>query len=205
MISASKLAAKMSLGSPNRRCTAAVISRMYGSDNSIVEPNLKQQKDQKSTKQSKSKLQEPIESSLVTGEIKASRLAKLHSIRDAGLEPFAYSFDKNCNAQDLHRKYADLPPDQLDETADIRFAGRIMIRRLLGKLAFFQMMDESGTIQLYFDLGKFDDPELAKKNLNDWTDAGIQIMATMEIVSKENKNRITVIVDLLTMHNSFIR
>ena len=101
------------------------------------------------------------------------RRAKIDTIREAGAEPFAYSFDRNCNAQELHNRFSSLPADGEDETADIRYAGRIMIRRFFGKLAFFEMQDESGRIQLYIDMTKLGaDTSAEKKRLTEWTDAG---------------------------------
>jgi len=44
-----------------------------------------------------------------------------------------------------------------DESADVAVAGRIMTRRVFGKLAFFTLQDESGTIQLQFDKTRLDE------------------------------------------------
>jgi len=35
--------------------------------------------------------------------------------------------------------------------ADVAVAGRLMLRRVMGKLAFLTLRDESGTIQLYVE------------------------------------------------------
>jgi hypothetical protein len=103
----------------------------------------------------------------------AVRKAKIDNIRQAGMEPFAYSFDRNCNAQQLHSRFASLAADSEDESADIRYAGRVMVRRFFGKLAFFDLLDESGRIQLYIDMTRLgSDASAEKKRLIEWTDAG---------------------------------
>lgn len=43
-----------------------------------------------------------------------------------------------------------------DESADVTVAGRILTRRIFGKLAFFTLQDESGTVQLYLDKKRLD-------------------------------------------------
>ena len=48
----------------------------------------------------------------------------------------------------------------------VAVAGRVMTRRVMGKLAFFTLADESGPIQLYLEKATLassmpDDPEIA--------------------------------------------
>jgi len=83
-------------------------------------------------------------------DIRAARLDKIEQLRAAGVEPFAYNWDLTHHAADLQRTYADLEPgaERADEVA---IAGRIVARRVFGKLAFFGLQDETGTIQLYLD------------------------------------------------------
>ncbi len=44
-----------------------------------------------------------------------------------------------------------------DEAADVAVAGRIMARRVFGKLAFFTLQDNTGVIQLYIDKGRLEE------------------------------------------------
>lgn len=92
------------------------------------------------------------ESSLSESELRLNRLSKVEAIRAAGIEPFEYTFQTTHSSSQLLAQYdGKLEPGEEDETANVSVAGRIMIRRLFGKLAFFAVQDERGTIQLQFD------------------------------------------------------
>lgn len=83
-------------------------------------------------------------------EIRAARLQKVEDLKQVGQNPFAYRWDVTYQTAQLQEKYADLAAGE--EVADtVSIAGRILARRVFGKLAFFGVQDESGTIQLYLD------------------------------------------------------
>ena len=82
--------------------------------------------------------------------LKAARIEKASQMRAAGIEPYAYKFTRTHMAQDLQDSYSNLEAgEEVDDRVAI--AGRIMLRRVFGKLAFFTLQDVSGTIQLYLD------------------------------------------------------
>ncbi len=81
-------------------------------------------------------------------DLLAERRRKLERIRDAGGEPFPYSFDRDSCARDLLEAHSDL--EQGQETDSVkRLAGRLAARRGHGKAAFLDLADRSGTIQLH--------------------------------------------------------
>ena len=83
-------------------------------------------------------------------EIRAARIEKLGQIKELGLNPYAYKWEISHHAAELQEKYADLASgEELDDRVAI--AGRIVARRVFGKLAFFELQDETGKIQLYLD------------------------------------------------------
>ena len=83
-------------------------------------------------------------------EIRATRIAKIAQIKELGLNPYCYKWEITHHAQQLQDKYADLAPGE--EIADeVSIAGRIMVRRFMGKLAFVDLQDETGQIQLYLE------------------------------------------------------
>ncbi len=85
----------------------------------------------------------------------AARREKMEAMRAAGIEPFAYSFDRTHAAQEAVML---APADQASESAEsVRVAGRIVSIRAHGKTAFAHLADASGRVQLYFrrdDLGE---------------------------------------------------
>lgn len=77
------------------------------------------------------------------------RKHKLHELRKHG-QPFPNDFKQNNLAADLHAAYDGLDNEQLEQKhIQVQVAGRIMLRRLMGKASFVQLQDRSGTIQLY--------------------------------------------------------
>ncbi|HEY5085832.1 MAG TPA: lysine--tRNA ligase [Gemmatimonadaceae bacterium] len=86
----------------------------------------------------------------------AARREKLDAMRAAGMEPFAYSFERTHTA---HEAVALAPDDQAGEpSATVRVAGRIVSMRTHGKTAFVHLSDASGRVQLYFRRDDLGDP-----------------------------------------------
>ncbi|HEY9832414.1 MAG TPA: OB-fold nucleic acid binding domain-containing protein, partial [Stenomitos sp.] len=85
--------------------------------------------------------------------IRAARLEKVHELKALGMNPYAYQWASTHHARELQEKFADLP-DGEEVDLEVAIAGRILARRVFGKLAFFNLQDETGTIQLYLDKQK---------------------------------------------------
>ncbi|KAL3757556.1 hypothetical protein ACHAWU_000515 [Discostella pseudostelligera] len=147
------------------------------------------------------------ESEMSVNELRDSRLAKVAAMRDAGAEPYAYVYSPNRSASQLAREYdGKLEPGE--EDADNKFtsceeevavAGRIMARRVFGKLAFYTLQDETGTIQLQFDktrLGERDSESF--KNLKAWTDTG-DIIGAKGTIRRTDKGELTLYAKEWTM------
>ena len=79
-----------------------------------------------------------------------ARLEKLQKIVDLGLDPFGQRFDNHMSIADARTKCPD-EPGELGEA--VRVAGRAMLRRKAGKLRFFNIKDQTDTIQLLFSRG----------------------------------------------------
>ncbi|MBT4121189.1 MAG: lysine--tRNA ligase [Candidatus Magasanikbacteria bacterium] len=85
------------------------------------------------------------------------RLKKLADLREAGVNPYPAKSHK------VHSLKAAL---ELDEGKEVVVAGRIMLKRDMGKIAFCQLQDESGKMQIVFkqdDIGKDNFKLFAKK------------------------------------------
>ncbi|NMF83628.1 lysine--tRNA ligase [Nodosilinea sp. P-1105] len=92
----------------------------------------------------------PGQSASSLEDIRAARLQKVEELKQVGQDPFAYRWDVTHHTADLQEKYADLEAgDEVD--IEVSLAGRILARRVFGKLAFFSLQDETGTIQLYLE------------------------------------------------------
>ena len=83
-------------------------------------------------------------------ELRDTRLEKSKALEDLGQGPYALTFNPSHRMAELQVAHADLPNgEEREETVSV--AGRVMTRRVMGKLAFFTLADETGTIQLFLE------------------------------------------------------
>ena len=128
-------------------------------------------------------------------EIRAGRLGKAEAMQAAGTNPFAYSFTQTSTTAELQEMYSGLENGVEDVSADVAIAGRIMTRRVFGKLAFFTLQDETGQVQLYLEEGRLGG---SFKDLKDWTDGG-DIIGVRGTVKKTDKGEVSVYATEWTM------
>jgi lysyl-tRNA synthetase class 2 len=84
--------------------------------------------------------------SSVLSEQEQQRRQNLQSIIDLGINPYpANEFKVNAYAADILENYER---DKLNYK-NIRFAGRIMSRRIMGSASFMELQDSTGRIQAY--------------------------------------------------------
>lgn len=127
-------------------------------------------------------------------EIRATRLEKVEQLKELGLNPYAYKWESTHSATQLQEKYAKLA-DGEEADDEVAVAGRILARRVFGKLAFFTLQDETGTIQLYLDKKRItqemaDVPD-AFNHLKKLTDAG-DIIGAKGTLKRTEKGELSV-------------
>jgi lysyl-tRNA synthetase class II len=84
------------------------------------------------------------------GDVFAERRAKLAAWRDAG-DVYPTKYQPRDEIGPLHDDYAGLEAGQ--DSGDVhRIAGRVMARRVHGKLTFVVLKDSSGELQLFAQL-----------------------------------------------------
>ncbi len=94
----------------------------------------------------------PGEAPADENQIIAERRAKLGALRAAG-PAFPNDFRRDALAGDLHARYDALGNDALEPQAiQVAVAGRMMLKRVMGKACFATLQDVSGRIQLYVTL-----------------------------------------------------
>lgn len=90
-----------------------------------------------------------IEEHLDESEVYQVRKQKLAQLREQGFD-FPNEFRREHLALDLLNQYAQLDKQQLvDQAIKVSVAGRIVLRRIMGKASFFHIQDVSGRIQIY--------------------------------------------------------
>ena len=87
----------------------------------------------------------------------AERKSKLASLREAG-NPFINDFKPENLAKSLHEEFDEFSNDQLQKSKNkVSIAGRIMLKRVMGKASFVQLQDTSDQIQLFVTRDELDD------------------------------------------------
>jgi len=98
--------------------------------------------------------------------IVAERRAKLAELREKGIA-FPNDFRRDAFAQDLQQAHAGAEKEALAEKGiRVQVAGRMMLRRIMGKASFFTLQDMSGRIQCY--ARKADLPEGVYDEFKGW-------------------------------------
>ena len=108
-------------------------------------------------------------------ELRETRLEKGKALAALGQGPYGVRFQPSHRTAELQAAHADLPNGEERDLA-VAVAGRVMTRRVMGKLAFFTLADETGPIQLYIEKATLadsmpEDPE-AFAHITTLVDAG---------------------------------
>ncbi len=109
------------------------------------------------------------------------RRAKREALYAAGKNPYGHAaFEYTHHIADLDEKYAELADGENTEDA-VSIAGRIMAKRVQGKIIFFELQDATGRIQLFCRinaLGEEAFAEMKDLDLGDWIGAHGLMMRT---------------------------
>ena len=75
------------------------------------------------------------------------RRKSLTALRELGIEPYpAEMYDVTATAAEISE---NLTEENKEQFAQVRIAGRIMSRRIMGSASFFELQDHTGRIQVY--------------------------------------------------------
>jgi lysyl-tRNA synthetase class 2 len=77
------------------------------------------------------------------------RLEKRQRMVDAGSIPYKNGFKPDITGAELKAKYEHMAKEEIGETPNYKFAGRVLIVRDFGKAAFLQCDDGTGKFQVY--------------------------------------------------------
>lgn len=103
--------------------------------------------------------------------LRAEKRRKLHALREKGINPYPYSFDRTAKVGELVSKYASgLQAGEKKPESVYRIAGRLMTLRAMGKASFFNVQDQSGTLQIYVKVEELSEQERAAFELVDLGD-----------------------------------
>jgi lysyl-tRNA synthetase class 2 len=118
------------------------------------------------------------------------RLAKVDALRDDGIEPYPYRFDRSATLGQVRRRHGDLGPG-VESDDRVRVAGRVLLIRRQGRLTFATIRDREASIQLFVSQKVAGDDVMAIVNdldLGDWVGVEGVVMTT-------NKGELSIKVD----------
>lgn len=111
---------------------------------------------------------------------RAKRFDKIDALRDGGVNPYPYRFDRTHTLAELRELYAGLEAGTETDVA-VAVAGRVMLLREQGKLVFATMRDRSGELQLFVSkavVGDHGFDAVRDLDLGDWVGVHGTVMTT---------------------------
>ena len=133
------------------------------------------------------------------------RREKLKKIREAGIA-FPNDFRPQHFAKTIHQEFGALENDALEPKAvEVTVAGRMMLKRVMGKASFATLQDGSGRIQLFISKENItsSDAETIYENFKHW-DLG-DILGATGILFKTKTGELSIRVNHLRLLTKSIR
>ena len=106
----------------------------------------------------------------------SSRMAKLEQFRDAGHEPYPYAFDRSHTLLELTESFDAL----LQQKVIVAIAGRLVAKRIMGKVCFAHVQDDTERMQIYVKGDDVTTYSLFKSaiDIGDWVGVNGSLMVT---------------------------
>lgn len=128
-------------------------------------------------------------------DLRKIRLEKLQQIKDMGIDPYPFSFDRTNFAAEIIENFKP------DTKQTVRISGRLMSVREHGKVVFAHVMDSSGRIQIYVRKDHVGDEKFEMFRLLDIGD----IIGVAGEVFKTRTEEITIVADELVLLSKNLR
>jgi lysyl-tRNA synthetase class 2 len=131
----------------------------------------------------------------------AERRKKLDTLREGG-NAFPNNFHRNALADELHNSYGDHEKETLEkENVEVSVAGRMMVKRVMGKASFIKLQDRSGQIQIRVERDRL--PEGVYADFKKW-DVG-DIVGATGVLFQTNTGELTVRADEIRLLTKSLR
>ena len=129
-------------------------------------------------------------------EFREARLSKAKSLIAKGFEPYCENFTVTHSTKFISDNYSYLDNGE-EFQLNISLAGRVLAKRVMGKIAFFSISDQEGPIQLYLEKLIIDNNEntndkyLSFNDLTELVDIGDWI-GVNGTIKKTNKGELSI-------------
>ena len=131
----------------------------------------------------------------------AERRSKLDALREQG-NAFPNDFRRNATADELHRTFDDHDDGRLrEEAVHAEVAGRMMVKRVMGKASFIKLQDRSGQIQVRLERDRL--PEGVYQSFKKW-DVG-DIVSAAGTLFRTKTGELTIMADEVRLLTKSLR
>ena len=89
--------------------------------------------------------------------IRAEKRSKLQALREKGIDPFPHNYKRTAEIKEIIHNFNNIEAGEKKEGDVFKIAGRLMTKRPMGKAAFFNIQDQSGTLQCYLKKAELDE------------------------------------------------
>ena len=123
------------------------------------------------------------------------RRAKREALIAAGIDPYGHSVKRSHSVGELNEKYAHLEDGESTED-EVLIAGRVMAKRVQGKIAFLELRESGCEIQLFCRinaLGEEAFAALCDLDVGDWIAVHGTMMRTTELLALAKRHGIKMI------------
>lgn len=135
-------------------------------------------------------------------EMRDQRLAKLHSLRQMGFNPYPAKTNRTVTTKEIVERFTDYQ----DQTVTVD--GRLMSLRDHGHLVFGDLVDETGKVQLYIKEDTLQPTNPATQTLGftdlNLLDAG-DIVEAVGSVTKTNRGEVSILVSTIRLLTKSLR
>jgi len=126
-------------------------------------------------------------------EFREARLSKARILVNKGFSPYSENFKVTHSTKYLNDKFSYLKNGE-EFDLKVSIAGRVLARRVMGKIAFFSISDQEGSIQLYLEkliIDSDNNKNLRFEDLKELVDIGDWI-GVHGIIKKTNKGELSI-------------
>ncbi len=138
-------------------------------------------------------------------EVIKKKRAKIAQLKESGINPYANGLMPDTTVSAVLAQYENIPAEELKTPGGrekFRLAGRVTALRVMGKLAFARLKDESGSIQLAFTRDTMGDEPY--KQFKKSCDIGDIVFVEGEIFTTRT-GELTILVDSFALLTKSVR
>lgn len=130
------------------------------------------------------------------------RREKVDTLRQEGIDPFGEKFVRSISPEEIEEQYKDKTKEELEEAAvEVSVAGRIMTKRVKGKVGFTHIQDRFHQLQIYIRKDNVGEDAYAVFKLADLGD----IIGIKGIVFRTNTGELSVKAEAFTLLSKSLR